>query len=462
MGKIAFLFLTIDGINHETLWKNFVDGKRSSNYMHSKNNIKHDWIRSIPIVDTGWGYIVDAYISLLSYAVRDPNNEYFVTISETCIPICSFNHFYSEVNKLKDKSMVKLMDIWKYDQQLRIESEPNFDNLGINFIKHYARFCLSRKHVIKLLHTNFNILNHFCNMQVGDEFFLSSISKHKNDFVDKAITFDNWDAIKKEVEKLKQGNNKELIEKLNRNPKTYTNITEEDIVEATNTDCFFWRKFPKTTTLHEPYYVHIPKTAGTTIEQICYKYGYKVGSGYFYKNRSKLLFLQETEYKDISPWHIPLKYMSKEVQADANSKIKFAVVRNPYERIISDFKFWHDYYEVRKKEKPKSLENINTFVDSFKSDKLIFDCHFTPMSEYIDDNTHILRFETLSSDFKIFVKKFGFIIDGNDIDTTKANNTKNKSINNSLLIFNPNSISFIKEYYTEDFKKFNYSSTFLQ
>ena len=452
MDKIAFLFLTIDGINHHDLWKRFINDKKAVAYIHSKNNVSYDWVTPIETVNTGWGYIVEAYFKLINVALEDKSIKYFVTVSESCIPICSFEDFYKEITRLGDKSMIKQMEISKYDQQFRIESEPNFDRLGIKFMKHYARFCLSRKHAEKLMSVDFDIISHFSNMQVGDEFFLSSLSLTKTEFINKAITFDNWDAVKREIETLKKEKaSEEEIKKIGRNPKTYLSIEEKDIIEATNTRSFFWRKFPAKSPVPDIYYIHIPKTAGTSIEQIFYKYGYFVGSGYFYKNKGMLSFLKKTKYSDISPWHIPIKHLSKELKADISKKIKFAVVRNPYSRIISDFKFWNKYFEDRKRKKPKSLSNINTFIDEFRDDPLAFDCHFTPMTEYVDNSTHILKFENLSEEFKVFVRIFGLIVNPSDIDKVKVNSTKKTNLE-----FNLSSKKFIKEHYKDDFLRFGY------
>jgi hypothetical protein len=149
------------------------------------------------------------------------------------------------------------MRLSQYDRQARIESQPNFQSIPF-FLKHYARMCLSRYHVTKLLESPH--LEFFHRMHVGDEFFLSSIGIEPDvDYVKPMeVTYDNWEDTKSKLLKLKEESktlgqsilendlyrrNKVLQEEIGKNPKTYTTITTEEIETALHTGSFFWRKF---------------------------------------------------------------------------------------------------------------------------------------------------------------------------------------------------------------------------
>jgi hypothetical protein len=246
--KIAFLFLTMDNINWPIFWNHYFKGNESkfNIYVHPKypNKVTIPWMKKNIIknlVDTQWGIIVNAYINLMEEAMKDKNNQKFITISESCIPYKSFDELYKFLIKDNIKtSYIKSLPIKKYDWISRIKTQKNYHK-----IKHW------RKHL-------------------GDEFFLSSIPKDK--FIkDFAITYDNWTYIENEIKKINQKieklylqieNNKDLSNnqinninkkindyklqktKLSPNPKSYIKVYKKDFKDADNSKAFFWRKFP--------------------------------------------------------------------------------------------------------------------------------------------------------------------------------------------------------------------------
>ncbi|XP_011094091.1 uncharacterized protein LOC105173886 isoform X1 [Sesamum indicum] len=102
--KIAFLFLTPGALPFERLWDKFFQGHegRFSVYVHaSKDKPVHfsryfinREIRSDTVV---WGKIsmVDAERRLLANALKDPNNQHFVLLSDSCIPLRDFDYVYN-------------------------------------------------------------------------------------------------------------------------------------------------------------------------------------------------------------------------------------------------------------------------------------------------------------------------------------------------------------------------------
>ncbi|XP_047940816.1 glycosyltransferase BC10-like [Salvia hispanica] len=102
--KIAFLFLTPGALPFEKLWDKFFQGHegRFSVYVHaSKDKPLHfsryfinREIRSSSVV---WGKIsmVDAERRLLGHALKDPGNQHFVLLSDSCIPLRDFDFVYN-------------------------------------------------------------------------------------------------------------------------------------------------------------------------------------------------------------------------------------------------------------------------------------------------------------------------------------------------------------------------------
>ena len=165
---------------------------------------------------------------------------------------------------------------WEYIE--RINSQLTRPKPKV-FIKHYARFCLNRKHVGMLL-DNEDKLNFFHKMHVGDEFFLSVLYPlNPNDVRDFDVTFDDWDYTIKEGRKIKnqkkllyeeqekKGINKsteinELEKKfknISKNPKTIVE-THDDLDKIINCKSYFYRKFAKNSDI-ETYWNNIIKNS---------------------------------------------------------------------------------------------------------------------------------------------------------------------------------------------------------
>ena len=267
MQQIAFLFLTIDNPHFPKLWNSYFRGHKNkySIYIHPKYMDKVTW-KSKNIIknlqETEWGYIVHAYIELFRCAYENPNNQKFVTISESDVPIQSFEQFYEDC--INDpRSWIKFKKIKKYNWDERIGKQP-LKNRPTHFIKHLARFCLNREHVGQLLQKNKEQqLEFFYNMHVGDEFFLSVLYPLKN-VRNFEVTYDDWNYVEKELQKIKEEKRKyyEIQEKtgkdksteitklqnkynnIAKNPKSITNV-QDDLEFIKKCNSYFYRKFTK-------------------------------------------------------------------------------------------------------------------------------------------------------------------------------------------------------------------------
>ncbi|KAI5056240.1 hypothetical protein GOP47_0028058 [Adiantum capillus-veneris] len=102
--KLAFMFLTRGPLPHERIWERFFRGHEgmysvfvhASEEGHSRKSMVFKG-RDIHSKKVGWGKIdmIDAERRLLANALlEDRNNEYFVLLSESCIPLWSFDYVY--------------------------------------------------------------------------------------------------------------------------------------------------------------------------------------------------------------------------------------------------------------------------------------------------------------------------------------------------------------------------------
>jgi hypothetical protein len=199
----------------------------------------------------------------------------------------------------------------------------------------------------------------------------------------------------------------------------------------------------------ELYFIHIPKNAGKSIENSAKKNNIIWGE-YEYED----LMNEERKAKSsigCNYWHTPLKYFKN----NYNEKKLFTVIRNPYNRIISEFKYQnrHTPGKINKVE-------LNNFVSSLKKNisenKFKNDCHLLKQIEFIQNedgvinkNIEILRFENLDEDFYNLLKK-------NNNKLFKLEKTNVSSSNLSINDLSEESKKNIKEIYKEDFEYFNY------
>ncbi|OIW09255.1 hypothetical protein TanjilG_01226 [Lupinus angustifolius] len=102
--KIAFLFLTPGSLPFEKLWHMFFQGHEGkfSVYVHASKekpvHVSHYFAgRDIHSEPVEWGRIsmVEAERRLLASALLDSDNEHFVLLSESCIPVRRFDFVYN-------------------------------------------------------------------------------------------------------------------------------------------------------------------------------------------------------------------------------------------------------------------------------------------------------------------------------------------------------------------------------
>ncbi|XP_019092125.1 PREDICTED: uncharacterized protein LOC104746558 [Camelina sativa] len=108
--KIAFMFLTKGPLPFAPLWERFFEGHESfySIYVHALPNYRSGfpsssvfYRRQIPSQPVAWGEMsmCDAERRLLANALLDISNEWFVLLSEACIPVRGFNLVYNYISR---------------------------------------------------------------------------------------------------------------------------------------------------------------------------------------------------------------------------------------------------------------------------------------------------------------------------------------------------------------------------
>ena len=124
-----------------------------------------------------------------------------------------------------------------------------------------------------------------------------------------------------------------------------------------------------------------------------------------------------------------------------------SVVRNPFSRLFSIYNF----YILTKQPGLQFKDFILSFEDKyFRTDDMFGTCfdHLSIENQLL--TTDILKFETLSSDFKAFCKKY----DLPDIQLARKNDNPNKK---GTAVYTKKMIKVVERLFEKDLNEFNYS-----
>ena len=190
-------------------------------------------------------------------------------------------------------------------------------------------------------------------------------------------------------------------------------------------------------------FIHIPKTGGTSLEKyLSQKYDIPLDAKSLYsssKNGFKHVSLQHQTYNS-------LYKHKKRFNIDFDGLKIISIVRNPYERLVSDL-FFFDLI----KDNTSQNEVYRTIKKYINSNG--YDNHNIPQYLFLIDKNNninkdikIFKTETLTDELRMY----GFV-DFNDLCNTNTNTSKDY-----YSFLNNKSIKLINKIYKEDFKLFNY------
>lgn len=192
-------------------------------------------------------------------------------------------------------------------------------------------------------------------------------------------------------------------------------------------------------------FIHIPKCAGTTIEQIL-------------RSKSELELLHNTGGGvglDCNPQHFhrePLESLIRNV----NEVQSFTVVRNPLLRIISEYTFSKARFENNRKNKYFSVDvAINNYINSFWKKPYFSDNHIRPQIEFLLENTDIFRLEDGIDNIVEYINRTYLNSCSNQI--LYDNSRKNKSYKDKDLVISLDTIKKVEEFYKYDYLAFGYA-----
>jgi len=263
MKKIAFLFLTKDTLNRVQLWNKYFKGHESqySIYVHpysyynvspaKRPHIKDRLVRYNiidTIVKTDYYHVIEALLELFKEAIKDKDNYKFILVTESDIPIISFDKMYAKMTA-DNKSFFKILKIDPRNDWIN-RIKPALEAHKVNgrylidpskFIKHNPWYCLNRKHMNQILKSPKNYLELFKKMDIGNEHILTLLNMANKD-LEKQIhvektTYVDWSECQPTADLIwaKYKNNKSERDKrladVWSHPKTFTKLDAGFITE---------------------------------------------------------------------------------------------------------------------------------------------------------------------------------------------------------------------------------------
>jgi hypothetical protein len=170
-------------------------------------------------------------------------------------------------------------------------------------------------------------------------------------------------------------------------------------------------------------FIHITKTAGTTIENIGREAGIEWGK----------------YHEEYGNYHYPFVEKSEELKRKYNW---FVVVRNPYTRIISEF---HSKFGgVGNKADKYTIKGFNKKVRKFINKRNNKREHYMPQYLYLEKYVYVLKFENLKEEFENLMNRHGL-----NLRLSRHDNKSNVKFN--VVDFDKSTIDLIKNVYYVDF-----------
>lgn len=190
-------------------------------------------------------------------------------------------------------------------------------------------------------------------------------------------------------------------------------------------------------------FIHIPKCAGTTIEKLL-------------NMSTKECFYEK---KINSPQHFSWQELKEKISFDYSNYFKFSIIRNPYDRIISEYKWRNKNIGALKFNYDRYFTDINTYIENIEYFMYDFnmDRHLYSQSFFLKDKDDKISKDIEIFDFKNLEPLWQKIEDITKIPRSlfpKANNTDSFFLTKNHI--SEENIKKIQKIYQEDFDNFKF------
>lgn len=239
MKKIALCFLTYKNLTQPKLWADIFNNYKDklNVYIHNKFDfIDNEYglhkycIDKNNRVETMHAHksLVKASLSLFKEAFIDESNDFFILLSDKCIPLYNFDYICNKIYEMNSNVIFNRlrenMERYNYlnDTTFFLEDEFSKDDQWFIIKRNTLKFVL--KYDYLHLYSDYFYA-------VDEHYFGNIFNKFKISYINKQITYVNWKEISDSI--------------YDRNyPKTYELLTNEvvDKIKTDYPDCLFMRK----------------------------------------------------------------------------------------------------------------------------------------------------------------------------------------------------------------------------
>ena len=235
--KLAFLFLTQADHHQSELWQQFFESAGPNAYRiyaHPlfPDRMVHPLLKRHLIPQTNRS-IVQATLLLLREAAQDPDNEFFVLLSESCVPLYSLSSLRAILLGQNQSWISHGLD-GSAEATLRWNQQNGFVSRE-SFRKQHQWMLLQRELVELVLERDES--SKFAQVRAADEhYFINLLAwlgvKLEDKVYNQTCTFVNWH----DFEVHKSGNGSRF------RPKTYRSLARSEVDHARGQGCLFFRK----------------------------------------------------------------------------------------------------------------------------------------------------------------------------------------------------------------------------
>lgn len=203
MLKIAFLFLTITHVYHEEYWKDFLRNHEDhySIYVHSKKEMPdHSYFKPYEMrlrVPTTWANTMKAQVAVLQEALKDPDNQKFIFVSESTIPLQDFDTIYERV-MATDKSIFFYRINPYQDPESPFYNSRNLNKIAKEFRYKNAQWVVLNREHASLMTQDKTYLDLVVKYESDQELYPATFlsTQGKLDEIEPTnLTYVNWDKI---------------------------------------------------------------------------------------------------------------------------------------------------------------------------------------------------------------------------------------------------------------------------
>ena len=185
------------------------------------------------------------------------------------------------------------------------------------------------------------------------------------------------------------------------------------------------------------FFIHIPKTGGSSIEHSLREAGAKRALHYHKRFEYVKCAIQHM-HADLHEFFVPSTFYDE----------SFAVVRHPVDRLFSEYRWRLNRQNVRREFDPWIHYHLNKYAEN----PYILDNHLRPQVEFIGKSTRVFRFE---DGLKTPLEAVGRSL---TLENVRLNH-RNKG-SDIVVSMKERTLERINTFYAEDFAQFNYQHEF--